>query len=144
MARAVTFDTHELRELEVDLSRAPKRVKSPQGIARAARVIEREMRIDATGHVGNYFGKVGTDYVIPTPTVSHDITGELSAEIGIEEGHSKGTPGASGSIFHLLAYGGPYNAPAYDPGAGPRRAQNHVLGILADHAEDAVLGRRGK
>lgn len=129
--------TYTLRDLEVDLSRAPKRVRSPQGIRRAARRIEREMRVDATGHKGNWFGKAGTSYVIPTPRVSTDLTGDLSAVVGIE---ARG----SGNLFHLLAYGSANNAPAYDPGAGPRRAMPGVLDDLADHAEESVLGRRGK
>ncbi len=140
----IHFDTTELKHLEIDLKNAPRRVRSPQGLRRAAKEIEREMRVDAKGHEGNWFGKPGTQYVIPTPIVSHELTGPLSAEIGIESGHKKGTPGASGGVFHLLAYGGPKNEPAYDPGAGPRRAMTRVLNELADHAEESTLGRRGK
>ncbi len=144
MTRGAHFDTTELKHLEFDLKQAPRRVRNPEGVRKAARLIEREMRIDATGHHGNWFGKPGTSYVIPTPIVSHDLTGPLSAEIGIESGHKKGTRGASGGIFHLLAYGGPRNEPAYDPGAGPRRAMGRVLNSSADHAEESVLGRRGR
>lgn len=133
---SASFDSRELRQLEYDLDRAPRRIRNPSGLRRAAALIEREMRVDAVGHKGNYFGKPGTSYVTPTPRVSTDMVGEFAAEIGIE---SRG----SGSLFHILAYGSVNNAPAYDPGAGPRRAMNRVLNTLADHAEESVLGKGG-
>lgn len=130
----IRFDTSELRDLEIDLSKAPARIKSPEAMRKSARQIEHEMRVDATGHKGNWFGRPRTSYVTPTPKVSHDLLAPQVAEIGVE---AKG----SGGLFHLIAYGGPYNGPAYDPGAGPRRAMSYVERTFADHAEDSVLGK---
>lgn len=134
-SRSIRIDDHELDVLQLDLGRAPQRIRWNAGRAlrQGARAIERQMRVDATGHTGNWFGKEGTDYVIPTPPVSHDIIAPLSAEIGIE-------PRKSGALFHILAYGSANNAPAYDPGAGPRRALNEVEHHFADAAEESVLG----
>lgn len=131
----INISTTELRRLEFDLSRAPRRVRGTEGLRRAANAIEREMRVDATGHKGNYFGRPGTEYVIPTPTVSSELVSEHAADIGIE---AKGV----GNLFGILAYGSVKNAPAYDPGAGPRRAMNNVLNDMADHAEHSVFGDR--
>ncbi len=133
------IEQREVKELLVDLSEAPGRMqrKARQGVREGARVINREMRIDATGHKGNWFGKPGTSYVVPLPQhVSNEMIGLLEAEIGIE---SKG----AGKLAHLLAFGSVKNAPAYDYTAGPRRAMPEVERILADQAEESVLGGDG-
>jgi hypothetical protein len=133
----VNIDDHELRTLELDMSGAPARVRNPAGVARSAKIIEREMKVDAAGHVGSYFTplqrhKSATD--LPRH-VSSEMVGTLSAEIGIE---NKG----AGQLGAIIAYGVPgKSSPAYDPGAGPRRAMPRVLNILADQTEESVLGK---
>jgi hypothetical protein len=136
-SRSVNFDTHELRTLEFDMDGAPARIRNPKGLMRGAKIIEREMKVDAAGHVGSYFTplqrhKSATD--LPRH-VSSEMVGTLSAEIGIE---NKG----AGKLGAIIAYGVPgKSSPAYDPGAGPRRAMPRVLGILADQTEESVLGK---
>lgn len=133
----MSADTSQLKHLEYDLEKAPERVRSPKGLMAAGRIVAREMRVDATGHKGNYFGKPGTEYLIPTPRVSSELINDHVVEAGIE---AKGV----GNLFGIIAYGSTRNAPAYDPGAGPRRAMSRALDEMADHAEDSVFGRRGK
>lgn len=133
---SVTWEDEELRILGVDLSDAPLRLQfnAHKRMPQAARVIEREMKIDATGHIGNYFGHPGTEYPIPLAIhVSSELLRWDEAEIGIER---KG----AGKLAHIIAYGSINNAPAYDPGAGPRRAVPEVLDILGQLAEESVLG----
>jgi hypothetical protein len=142
-SRGVNFDTHELRTLEFDMDGAPARIRNPAGVIRGARIIEREMWVDAQGHVGSYFTPLKRHKRPMRPKVSHDLIGPLTAEIGIEKG-PKGSPEADGNVFHLLAYGSVNNAAVYDPGAGPRRAMPRVLNILADQTEESVLGEKGK
>ena len=132
----IEIDGHEVKQLEVDLSGASLRVQFNAGKATraAARVIDREMTIDATGHMGNWFGRPGTSY--PTPLeqhVTHEMLAPLLAEIGIEKQ-------GAGKLAHIIAYGSVNNAPAYDPGLAPRRAMGEVLDIYADAAEESVLG----
>jgi hypothetical protein len=136
---AIHIDDHELRDLQIDMSKAPVRIRNPNGVRKAAKAIEREMKVDATGHTGSYFTPrkrhlTATD--LPR-YVSSEMVGPLSAEIGIE---SRG----AGALGHIIAYGSVNNPAAYDPGAGPRRAMPRVLDALADQAEESVLGRRGK
>lgn len=138
MARGMDFDTHELRTLEFDLKKAPLRLRNPEGLRSSAKVIEREMKLDAAGHVGSYFTPRKRHH---SPTdlprhVSSEITGPYEAEIGIE---NKG----AGKLGAIIAYGSVNNPAAYDPGAGPRRAMNRVLNILGEHAERSVLGAGG-
>jgi hypothetical protein len=125
------------------MSKAPVRIRNPAGVLKAARAIDRQMKIDAAGHVGSYFTPRKRHKRAMRPVVSHEMVGPLSAEIGVEMG-PKGSPAADGNVFHLLAYGSVNNAAVYDPGAGPRRAMREVLDALADQAEESVLGRRGK
>lgn len=132
---SIHIDDSELRDLELDLRGAPLRIRRnmKEALLYAGRTISREMRIDAEGHQGNVFGRPGTEFTTPTPPVSSELVGPSTVEAGIE---NKG----SGSLFHILAYGSVHNAPAYDPGAGPRRAMRRVENQIADKAESAVLG----
>lgn len=134
----VHIDAHELRDLEFDLSKAPTRIRNPKALRQAARIVEREMKVDAAGHVGSYFhkSKRHKDATDLPKHVSSELISPTVAEIGIE---NKG----AGALGHLIAYGGPYNEPAYDPGAGPRRAMPRVANEMADHAEESVLGKGG-
>ncbi len=61
------------------------------------------------------------------------MVGPFEVEAGIE---NKG----AGKLGHIIAYGSVNNGPAYDPMAGPRRALPHIERMLADTAEESVLG----
>lgn len=136
MAR-LKWDSPELINLEVDLKGAPLRIQTRARARLAGPVgatIAREMRVDAKGHQGNWFGKPGTEYNTPLERhVSHEMVGMFEVEAGIE---NKG----AGKLGHIIAYGSVNNGPAYDPMAGPRRALPRVERSLADMAEDAILG----
>lgn len=132
------IDDDELRTLELDLSRAPLRIQF--GVAealatRAAPLVEREMRIDARGHKGNWFGKPGTSYDTPLEKhVSSEMITDNTLEVGIEKN-------GAGSLAHIIVYGSVNNAPVYDHMAGPRRAMPRVEKAMADQAEEDVLGK---
>lgn len=141
MTREVDWEieAHELLELELDLSKAPLRIKfgAEKATRRGARLIDAAMTQDAAGHVGNWFGIPGTEYVIPLEkAVSHEMTGRLSAEIGIED---RGV----GKLGHIIAGGSVNNPPAYDWRAGPARVMPKVEQGYADEAEDAAFGQKG-
>ena len=77
----------EIRELEIDISLAPARVKrnATKVLRRAAELVDEQMTIDAAGHQGNWFGIPGTEYDTPLEKhVSHELLDPLTAEIGIE------------------------------------------------------------
>lgn len=136
MAFRPEVDATELRQLAADLSGAPLRVQwnADKAVRRGARLIDREMRRDARGHQGNWFGIPGTEFNTPLENhVSHEMVGPLEAEIGIE---SKG----AGKLAHIIVYGSVNNAPVYDHTAGPRRAMPRIEQIMAEAAEESVLG----
>lgn len=134
---AQEWGTDELRELSVDLSGTPNRIQrraATQLAGPVGRLVAREMRQDARGHRGNWFGKPGTSFNTGLERhVSHEMVGPYELEAGIE---AKG----AGKLGHIIAYGSVNNAPAYDPGAGPRRALPKVVDMLADTAEESMLG----
>lgn len=137
---SIRFNGDELHQLQLDLSGAPLRVQTnaSSAVRRAAGIIDKQMTVDATGHQGNVFGKVGTEYDTPLQDhVSHEMLSPLRAEIGIEY---KG----AGKLAHIIAFGSANNAPVYDHMAGPRRALPSVEKVIADAAEDSVFGRKGK
>jgi hypothetical protein len=134
----IEIEDHELVKLGLDLSGAPLRVQfaAKRAVAEGARIIDRQMTLDATGHMGNWFGIPGTEYATPLEEhVSHEFVGPLEAEIGIEY---KG----AGKLAHIIAYGSVNNGPAYDPWAGPRRRVPEILEKFADAGERSVLGER--
>lgn len=140
MSRRVGFDDRELRQLEVDLRKAPLRTQfnARKAMTKAARVVQREMKRDATGHHGNYFGAPGTEYLTPLAKhVTFDVDGPYSAEIGFEK---KG----AGNLAHLLVYGSAKNAPVYDHTAALRRSEQEIVYLFADAAERSVLGGDGR
>lgn len=135
----VHIDDSELRTLEIDLRGAPLRVQfgASREVLAGARAIDRQMRIDASGHQGNYFGIPGTSFDTPLEDhVTHEMLDRYTAEIGIEY---KG----AGKLAHIIVYGSVNNGPVYDHMAGPRRALPGIADDLADMAEDSVLGARG-
>lgn len=134
---ATRWEKRELDQLEVDLRGAPLRAQfgaSRQLNGPVGRLLAREMRQDARGHQGNWFGRPGTSFNTGLENhVSHEMVGPFEVEAGIE---NKG----AGKLGHIIAHGSVNNDPAYDPGAGPRRAMPRIVDMLADMAEDSVLG----
>jgi hypothetical protein len=136
MRDRVHADTSELRNLLIDISGAKLRVQL--GVTKvldtSRRIVEREMKLDARGHEGNWFGKPNTQYAMHLSRhVSSELLTDRSAEIGIE---AKG----SGKLAHLLAYGSVNNAPVYDHTAGLRRAEPRIVRLVAGEGEESVLG----
>lgn len=132
------LDDSELRQLGVDLSDAPLRIQfnATDALRGASRLVNREMRKDASGHQGNFFGKPGTNFVQPLARhVTDELTGPLEAEIGIAY---KG----AGRLAHIIVFGSVNNAPVYDHTAGLRRAEPRILEMFADAAEESVLGEQ--
>jgi hypothetical protein len=132
----IHLDDDELRRLEVDLSGAPLRAQwnLTNGVRRGAAIVDKGMRVDASGHKGNWFGLPGTSYDTPLEQhVSHEMLSPDTAEIGIE---NKG----AGKLAHIIVFGSVNNAPVYDHMSGPRRAMPRVVSAMADQAEDDVLG----
>lgn len=132
----VHMDSADLRRLIVDLSGAPGRMqrRGGQAIRKSARLVEKEMRVDATGHQGNWFGKPGTSYNTPLEKhVSSEMIGPLSAEIGIE---NKG----AGKLAHIIVFGSVNNEPVYDHTVALRRSIPAIERQLAEAAEQSVLG----
>lgn len=131
------WDADELGRLVVDLRGAPHRMQ------RAARdaldteigpMVAKEMRVDAKGHKGNWFGIPGTSYNTPLEKhVSHEMVGRYEVEVGIEK---KG----AGKLAHIIVFGSVNNGPVYDHMAGPRRALPRVERLAGKRAEDSVLG----
>jgi hypothetical protein len=135
----IHIDDTELVRLELDLRAAPKRVQfgATKQVMAAAKTIDRQMTIDATGHQGNWFGIPGTEFNTPLELhVSHEMLDRYTAEIGIE---MKG----AGKLAPIIVYGSVNNAPVYDHMAGPRRVLPKIVEDFADMAEDSVLGERG-
>ncbi len=127
MAGFIEIDDTELRRLEVDISGAPGRMQrnASQATIKAARRVNREMVVDATGH--RYLGNL-------PKSVSYQLITPLLAEIGL------GPNSDQGSLAHIIAHGSVNNAPVYDYLAGPTRAMPHVEKVYADAAEESVLG----
>lgn len=139
MARSqIHIDADELRTLEADLTAAPGRLQRATRTTldkKAGPALAGVMRKDATGHQGNYFGRPGTEYDTPLERhVSHEMLDPWTVEAGIE---ARG----AGQLAHIIVFGSVNNAPVYDHMAGPRRMLPRIERMLADDAEDSVLGR---
>lgn len=140
MSIKIHLDDSELRNLHLDLSRAPLRVQfnASSAVRKAARIVDKGMVQDARGHQGNWFGIPGTEFDTGLDKhVSHEMRGPLSAEIGIEY---KG----SGKLAHIIVYGSVNNAPVYDHTAALRRSQPLIDKMIADAGEESVFGRKGR
>lgn len=132
------IDGREVKQLELDLRGAPARVKRNVDEALRTKVgplLAREMRQDARGHKGNWFGRPGTSFDTHLERhVSHEMVTSDTVEAGIE---AKG----SGRLGHIIAYGSVKNpGGAYDPMAGPRRALPRIGRMFETVVEDSVLG----
>lgn len=136
MAR-MDWDADKLGRLVVDLNGTPRRVQARSRLAMDQRVgpmVAREMKTDARGHKGNWFGKPGTEYNTPLEKhVSHEMIGPFEVEVGIER---KG----AGKLAHIIVFGSVNNGPVYDHMAGPRRALPRVVKLLGDTGESSMLG----
>lgn len=138
--RRIELDATRVRELEVDLSQAPRRVQfQAKGAVKAgAKVVNKQMKIDAAGHMGNWFGRPGTSYETPLARhVSWNMIAPLEAEIGIA---FKG----AGKLAHIIVYGSVNNEPVYDHTAALRRSEPRILELMGNAAEDSVFGWRGR
>lgn len=132
-------DTRELDELVLDLTRAPNRVQRavPQALEKKiGPALKRQMKIDATGHKGNWFGRPGTSYNTPVERhVSYEMLTNFLLEVGIE---NKG----AGKLAHIIVFGSANNEPVYDHMAALRREMPSILNEFGDLGEDSVLGRQ--
>lgn len=135
----IEVDDRELRKLEVDLSRAPGRVQrnTRVGIIKGARMVKAEMRVDASGHRGSYFGRPHKKLTPLPKAVNYELLTELEAEIGFDKQ-------GAGKLANLFAFGSVNNSPVFDHTAGLRRSTPAIERILADEAEESVLGGDGR
>lgn len=127
----IELDDSELRNLEIDLSKAPLRAQFgvTKFVRRGAALIDEGMQQDAAGH----------RYLKHLPkAVSHEMLTPYLAEIGL--GPKRGTQGA---LAHIIVYGSVNNAPVYDHTAALRRSAPTIEGWAADEAEESVFGYRG-
>jgi hypothetical protein len=133
------IDDGELAALEIDLAGAPGRIQRRAPAVLRGKVgprLDREMKIDATGHIGNWFGKPGTSFVTPTPPISHEMIDEWTVEAGVE-------PRGTGKFWHIIVFGSANNAPVYDHVAALRRTAPYAIRALGEAAEESVLGDGG-
>lgn len=133
------IDDSELATLEIDLAGAPGRVqrRAPEVLrGPVGRELDRLMTVAATGHIGNYFGNPGTEYVTPTPPISHEMIDTWTLEAGVEKR-------GSGKLWHIIVFGSVNNAPVYDHTDALRYVLPYACEQLAGAAEESVLGDGG-
>ncbi len=133
----IHIDDSELKQLGIDMAGAPARIqlKAPTVLrTRVGPKLEREMKDDARGHMGNWFGIPGTSYVTPLPQhIDHQMAGTWAVEAGIKmEG--------AGKLQNIIVFGSVNNAPVYDHMAAGRRTLPFALRWLAEAAEESVIG----
>lgn len=129
----VSIDDTDLRKLEVDLSGARLRIQFgvTRNIGRGARLVEREMKIDATNARRHSPSRIKH---LPKST-SWEMLDAFSAEIGLAP-----KTRTQGALAHILAYGTSTRPPIYDHTAGLRRATPRIERMLLEDAADDVLG----
>ena len=136
MAR-MEWDAKELGLLVVDLRGAPHRMQRAainSLMTEIGPLVKREMKDDARGHQGNWFGRPGTAYDTPLEKhVNFDRVGRYEIEVGIDNV-------GAGKLANIIVFGSINNAPVYDHMAGPRRALPRVERMAGNAAEDSVLG----
>jgi len=124
-------DTSELRELAVDLSKAPGRLqrRAPKTMRWGARKVRRAMRKDAAGHryLPHFPAAVGYDRM--------DAIG-LHYQIGFELGDQ-------GSLAHIIVFGSVNNAPVYNFADALWREAPRIVRRLAEDSENVVFGAKG-
>lgn len=124
------MDDSELRNLEIDLSLAPRRVQL--AAPRVLRTVvgprlEKEMKRDARGHRF-------------LPRLARAVSWEMLDEWQVEAGISPRPSGRQGRLAHIIVYGSVNNGPVYDHTAALRRTEPAAVRALADAAEESVLG----
>src|SRR5699024_6265133 len=124
-------DTSELRELAVDLSRAPGRLqrRAPKTMRWGARKVRRAMRRDAAGHrhLPWFRPEVNMDRI--------DAIG-LAYEIGFDK-HEQG------KLANIIVFGSINNDPFDDFTAALRGEIPRIVHRLGNDAETAVFGVKG-
>jgi hypothetical protein len=124
-----SIDTRELRQLSVDLKRAPGRIQrqAPETMQKARVKLERSMKREASGH--RYL-----------PHLSSAISSEprdslgLSFEVGFEDARLQA------SIAHIIVFGSINNAPVYTFHGPLERMTPGLVERLGGDAEASVLG----
>ena len=130
----VSIDTREVRQLSVDLSRAPGRAqrRAPQAMRKNIRALYRAMKRDATGHRYLSGGRGGRPLQALMAWEQTDALG-LVYEVGFDKE-------STGKLAHIIVFGSVNNAPVYEF-HGPLVTQTpKLLNDLGAMAENAVLG----
>ena len=120
-----TVDTHELDQLARDLDAIPaeKRPQFRKVVEKGALNIKNGLRADAAGHpTYRYF---------PT-SISYDMTGEFSAEIGPDKDR------VQGALGNILYFGTSKNGPQLDLEGPLHRETQRTVDYIADVAEDIL------
>lgn len=120
-----TVDTSQLDKLADDLEEIPaeKRPQFSKVVERGALNIKNALRADAGGHpTYRYF---------PT-SISYDMTGEFSAEIGPDKDR------VQGALGNILFFGTSKNAPQLDLEGPLQRETQRTVDYIADVAEDIL------
>ena len=120
-----TVDTHELVQLADDLDKIPAetRPKFSKCVEKGALNIKNGMRADATGHpTFRYF---------PT-SISYDMTGDFSAEIGPDKGR------VQGALGNLLYFGTSRSGGVLNINGPWEREMPRLVDAIADVAEDIL------
>lgn len=132
-------DSHEVKELALDLAKAPGRIQRrvPAVLRKGAVEVKKGMRhdfrdkpISKAGHRGYYphlLRAIGYDELTP-----------YDYEIGIDKNAHQGALG------NIIAFGTAHNGPEVDHTAALRREAPAIERHLADTAEESVLGDRSE
>lgn len=132
-----SIDTREVRQLSLDLSRAPGRMQrgAPRVLRKEMIALHRVMKRDATGH-RYLMGRGGA-----APFQAH-LAMEQTDAIGLEfeVGFNKA---GSGKLANIIVFGSVNNAPVYNFHGPLVRRTPRIVEALGGVAEDSVLGVRG-
>lgn len=120
-----SVDTHELDQLADDLEQVPAetRPKFSKCVERGALNIKNGMRADAAGHP--------TYPYFPT-SISYDMTGELSAEIGPDKER------VQGALGNLLYFGTSKSGGVLNINGPWQKEMPRLEDAIADVAEDIL------
>jgi hypothetical protein len=120
-----SVDTHELVQLADDLDQIPadKLPEFSKVVEKGALNIKNGMRADATGHpTFRYFPS----------SISYDMTGKFSAEIGPDKGR------VQGALGNILYFGTSKGGQMLDINGPLNREGQRFADALADVAEDIL------
>lgn len=124
---SIEFDSREVNQLAIDLSKAPGRIQrsAPKTLRKGAFDVKQRLRRDASGHAYLPGLAAKAAYTEFTP---------LSYEIGFDKG-------GQGSLANVAVYGTSNNAPIMSSPADHLRLElPTIMRYLGDDGEDAVLG----